>query len=89
MLDDTTDYCETTIVTSLNLTLWTTSNMDSACEDAATVVSEDCTDTAIIDQDCYACAYAVSYIFTKYESYVLSALETTYTTISEDSAAAL
>jgi hypothetical protein len=63
--------------------------MDSACEDAADIVSEDCTDESITDLDCYACAYAVSYLFTKYESYVLSALETTYTTISEDSAAAL
>lgn len=49
MLSDTVNYCETTIVGSLNLTLWTTSNEDTACGDAAVIIEDDCNDTSIIN----------------------------------------
>lgn len=78
MISNPEDYCTRTIAPTLNLTLWTDSMEAKACRDGATVLQERCNTTNLLQSDCFPCAYVISYIFTKYESYVVTAIENTF-----------
>ena len=98
MLEDPFPYCQRSIVNNLNATLWSASTSQRACEEGAVAMLKKCgkplpqgvvdsTDTAttiVVDTDlCYPCAYAISYIFAKYEKYSAMTVETVFDTMSK------
>jgi len=75
IIEDTDEYCMETLMPSLDLCMWTDSNIDSACSDTEDFMEENCDQEDLDNLDCYPCAYGISYIFAKYEDFVIEALE--------------
>lgn len=78
-------YCETIISTAL-FTLWSTTTEDNTCIAAEEAMVTECADST---STCYPCAYTLSYVWTKYEDYVETTLETIYSDLSDITALVL
>ena len=64
-------YCRTHLVSHLNVTLWNNDNKLKACRDSLTYMKEKCHKHK---KHCYPCAYSISFLFRKYERYIMLAL---------------
>mmetsp|Transcript_19926 Transcript_19926/g.14638 ORF Transcript_19926/g.14638 Transcript_19926/m.14638 type:complete len:108 (+) Transcript_19926:659-982(+) len=60
---------------TISVCLWTENSIDSICEDMEDFLDEECNEEDLENLECYPCAYGISYIFAKYEDYVITALE--------------
>lgn len=91
LLEDPAAYCSRTIVPTLDFTLWTKDNKDKGCIEAGDVVKTQCVDNPddSEEEQCFPCAYLISYIFSKYEKYTTTAVENVFDLISQDYASTL
>ena len=88
LIADGTDYCDSNLLTNLNMSVWSDENLESACDEAVEAMQDYC-EAQDSDEACYACAYTISYLFSKYDKYLESAFESIFTDISDESTATL
>jgi len=87
LLDNPLVYCNKTIIGNLNLTLWTASHKIKACNEGGDLIQTQCNQPG--SKECYPCAYTISYIFSKYEKYIVTVMEGTFSILSKRAATSL
>lgn len=80
-LDDPYSYCKNTILKDGEFPLWNNATADSACVESEKALYSHCgvsvnaetgiADTSVVSEDCDPCAYLISYLYSKYDAYVV------------------
>jgi hypothetical protein len=74
LLQNPATYCQRFLLSGLNLTLWTNATNYKNCDDAADALAQRCTNSDN-NQECFPCAFEISFIFSKYDRFLTSTLE--------------
>eukprot|EP00347_Sterkiella_histriomuscorum_P023738 403333557 len=95
--EDPLKYCTRSIVSNLNLTLWSQGSKDKACSEGAVKMQEKCNNTQSVSgtgdgvktDGCYPCAFTISYVFAKYEKFLTTSIEGVFQQLSQRASEAL